>query len=47
MKIKINDEEKVRRIALREVPLVGDIIAKNLLGRGNATAVFKEKKGGC
>ncbi len=40
-----SEEEWMKRIALKMVPLVGDVSAKNLISYcGSAIAVFKEKK---
>ena len=45
MNKQVQEEEQIKRISLKMIPLVGDIVAKNLLSYcGSATAVFKEKK---
>jgi DNA processing protein len=42
---QVSDDEIIKRIALKMVPLIGDAIAKNLISYfGSASAIFKEKK---
>jgi len=45
MKISLNEEEQVMRIAVKLIPSVGDTVARNLFGYcGSAKAIFTEKK---
>ncbi len=45
MKKQTSDEEIIKRIALKMVPLVGNIIARNLVSYcGSAIGVFREKR---
>lgn len=40
----ISDDEKVKRIALKMIPMVGDVVAKSLTSYfGSATSIFKSK----